>query len=63
MADSCDQLAKNAWRVDDRAAVELALRRAIEANRHALDLTPYDEFARHQLERRHRKLDDLLHPR
>jgi tetratricopeptide (TPR) repeat protein len=63
LADSCEQAGKNAWRVDDRATVRIALRRAIEANRRALDLAPYDELARHELERRERKLDALRLPR
>jgi hypothetical protein len=62
LADSFEQVGKNAWRVNDRATIELSLRQAIEANLRAVGLTPYDEVARHQLERRQRKLDDLLHP-
>jgi tetratricopeptide (TPR) repeat protein len=62
LADSVEQVGKNAWRVNDRATIELSLRQAIDANLHARDLTPYDEFASHQLERRQRKLDEFLHP-
>jgi tetratricopeptide (TPR) repeat protein len=62
LADSYEQVGKNAWRVPDRAAIRRTLEQAIDANRRAVDLTPYDEVAHHQLERRRRKLDDFLHP-
>jgi hypothetical protein len=63
LADAFDQAHKNAWRpTEDRPAIELNLRRAIEAARHALDLAPEDEVARHWMERLLRKLFHLLHP-
>jgi tetratricopeptide (TPR) repeat protein len=63
LADAFDQAHKNAWRpTEDRPAIELNLRRAIEAARHALDLAPEDEVARHWTERLQGKLFDLLHP-
>ena len=62
LAEAYDQVGKNAWQVDDRATIRLTLMKAIEENLRALDKTPYDEVARHQLERRQRKLDELLHP-
>lgn len=62
LADSYEQVGKNAWRVLDRATIRLTLEQAIDANLHAVHLKPYDEFAHHQLERRRRKLDEFLHP-
>lgn len=63
LADADEEIAKNAWKVDDRAVIRDALTRAIASSRRAVDLAPQDELARNQLERRERKLDDLLHPR
>jgi hypothetical protein len=63
LADAFDQLYKNAWQPpEDRPAVERYLRQAIAANQRALELAPYDEIARRDMERRQRKLADLLHP-
>jgi tetratricopeptide (TPR) repeat protein len=63
LADAFCQAQKNAWRpTKDHPAVELNLRRAIEATQHALDLAPFDESARVQLERLRRKLHGFLHP-
>ena len=61
LADAYDQVKKNAWQVEDRATIELNLRRSIDENKAALDLAPYDEVARHEMERRRRKLDEFLH--
>jgi hypothetical protein len=63
LADAFNQVQKNAWHpTEDRPTIESSLRRAIEANQHALDLTPYDEVARQQMERLRAKLHGLLHP-
>ncbi len=63
LANAFDQVQKNAWRpTEDRPTIEVSLRQAIEATQHALDLAPYDEVARQQMERLRRKLHDLLHP-
>jgi hypothetical protein len=63
LADAFDGAQKNAWRpTEDRPAIELNLRRAVEAAQHAADLAPYDEVVRVKLERLQRKLNELLHP-
>jgi hypothetical protein len=63
LATAFDQAQKNAWRpTEDRPAIELNLRRAVEAAQHAVELAPHDEAIRYRLERLHRKLDDLQHP-
>ena len=63
LADAYDQVKKNAWRVEDRAAIERNLRLSIDENKDALDLAPYDEVARNEMERHRRQLDEFLHPR
>jgi hypothetical protein len=63
LAEAFDNEQKNAWRpIEDRPAIELSLRRAIDAAQHAVELAPYDDVACHELERWRRKLHDLLHP-
>ncbi len=62
LADAYDQVKKNAWRVEDRATIERNLRLSIDENKHALDLAPYDEIARNEMERHRRQLDEFLHP-
>jgi tetratricopeptide (TPR) repeat protein len=64
LADAFEQQGKNAWRpAPDRPTIERNLWQSIAMNRRALELAPHDEVARHELQRRERKLDDLLHPR
>jgi eukaryotic-like serine/threonine-protein kinase len=63
LSDAFEQVQKNAWRpTEDRPTIELSLRQAIESTQHALDLDPYDEVTRHQMERLRWKLHNLLHP-
>jgi hypothetical protein len=63
LADAYEQQSKNAWRpTPDRTAIERNLWQSIAMNRRALELAPHEEVARHELQRRERKLDDLLHP-
>jgi tetratricopeptide (TPR) repeat protein len=64
LADAYEQESKNAWRpAADRPTIERTLWQAVAVNRRALDLAPYDELAHYELERRERKLDNLLHHR
>jgi tetratricopeptide (TPR) repeat protein len=62
LADAYQQLNKNAWQRGDRAAIVPYLERAIAENRRALILDPNSEDARYAMERRQRRLKDLLAP-
>ena len=56
------QRAKNAWQIDDRAAVERSWRLAIDEACQALRLDPQDARARYEVTDLQRRLDDLLAP-
>ncbi len=62
LADAYQQVNKNAWQTGDRAAIVPYLERAIAENRLALILDPDSEDARHAMDRRQRRLKDLLAP-
>ena len=60
LADAYQQINKNAWQVNDRAAILHNLELAIAANQRALVLDPNSELAHHAMDRRQRRLKDLL---
>jgi hypothetical protein len=54
------QMAKNAWKIDDRAAVERNWRLALEEARRALVLDPQDARAANEVADLQKRLDLLL---
>ena len=62
LADAYQQINKNAWQSNDRAAVVSNLERAIAATQRALVIDPSSEVAWHAIDRRRRKLKGLLTP-
>jgi hypothetical protein len=53
-------LSRNAWRIDDRAAVEQNLRLALDSALRALALDPNDAEARYLVQQRQRRLGELM---
>ena len=62
LADAYQQVNKNAWQTGDRATIVPYLERAIAENQRALILDPDSPDARHAMDRRRRRLKDLLAP-
>ncbi|HZW30334.1 MAG TPA: hypothetical protein VFF52_06465 [Isosphaeraceae bacterium] len=56
------QRTKNAWRTNDRTAIERNWRLALSEARQALILDPQNDLARHELTELERRLHDLLAP-
>jgi hypothetical protein len=59
LADAYMQCYKNAWRNDDRAALELNLKRSLDATRRALALDPRNRAASDLVAQRQRRLEQL----
>jgi eukaryotic-like serine/threonine-protein kinase len=62
LGDAYCQLSKNAWRLNDRAAVERDLALSLAASLHALDLDPKNEIASYVVAQRRQRLQNLQHP-
>ena len=60
LADAYQQINKNAWQSNDRAAMVSNLERAIAATQRSLVIDPSSEVAWHAIDRRRRKLKGLL---
>ena len=60
MGQAYAQFGKNAWQVDDRAAVERNLRLSVDATQRALALDPDNDVARKALALREGRLKDLV---
>jgi tetratricopeptide (TPR) repeat protein len=56
------QIAKNAWQIDDRSAIERNWKLALEEARQALRLDPHDARAQREVTGLQRRLDELLAP-
>jgi hypothetical protein len=64
LAEAFEQEGKNAWEpVENPKIIERSRYQAMAVTRRALELAPYDELTRHQLERREQKLNEFLRSR
>lgn len=63
LSQAHSQFYKNAWRVEDRVAVERYLRLALGAALRAQTLDPSSELTLSTVDRLQGRLEDLLHPR